>query len=147
MPNTSNLNSGGVQNRETKNRTLGMIVTSFQYSKLCKKQISQTFSYCELINSLRNGAIDYSALLIRKCWRNLFFCEAWSPEMTSQSFPVSCFWSRSFVPHWKWNLTLLVHWNMGKENHYRKIFCHTYHLIKQIKKSVTYTLSYSSIVL
>ena len=28
-----------------------------------------------------------------------FFCEAWSPEMTSQSFPVSCFWSCGFVPH------------------------------------------------
>ena len=35
------------------------------------------------------------------------FLEAWNPEMTSQSFPVSCFWSRSFVPHLNWSLTLL----------------------------------------
>ena len=34
-----------------------MIVTSFQDFKLCEKQISQLFSYCELINSLRNGTI------------------------------------------------------------------------------------------
>ena len=27
------------------------------------------------------------------------FREAWSPELTSQSFPVSCFWCRGFVPH------------------------------------------------
>ena len=29
------------------------------------------------------------------------FREAWSPELTSQSFPVSCFWCRGFVPHRK----------------------------------------------
>ena len=40
--------------------------------------------------------------------------------MTSQSFPVSC-WSRSFVPRRKWNSTLLIHQNTGKENRYRKI--------------------------
>ena len=50
------------------------------------------------------------------------FREAWSPEMMSQSFPVSCFWSRGFVPHWKRNLMLLVHQNTGKENHYGKNF-------------------------
>ena len=39
----SNFTSGGVQNRETKNRTLGTIVTSFQDFKLREKQISPTF--------------------------------------------------------------------------------------------------------
>ena len=53
----SNFTSGGVQNRETENRRLGMIVTSFQDSKPREKQISQSFSYCELINSLINGTI------------------------------------------------------------------------------------------
>ena len=57
VPKVSNFTSGVVQNRETKNRTLGMIVTSFQDFKLHVKQISQPFSYCELINSLRNGTI------------------------------------------------------------------------------------------
>ena len=42
--------------------------------------------------------------------------------LTSQLFPVSCFWCRGFVPHRKWNLTLLAHQNTGKENRYRKIF-------------------------
>ena len=50
------------------------------------------------------------------------FREAWSPEMTSKLFPVSCFWARGFVPHRKWNLTLLVHQNMGKEKRYRVFF-------------------------
>ena len=53
----SNFTSGRVQNHETKNRRLETIVTSFQDSKLLEKQISQSFSYCELINVLRNGRI------------------------------------------------------------------------------------------
>ena len=67
------------------------------------------------------------------------FREAWSPELMSQSFPVSCFWCRGFVLHWKWNLTLLAHQNTGKENRYRKIVllhlsAHWGDLIEQIKK-------------
>ena len=65
VPKASNFTSGGVQNRETENRTLGrMIVTSFQDFKLREKQISQSFSYCELINLLRNGTI------VRCLWEN-----------------------------------------------------------------------------
>ena len=67
------------------------------------------------------------------------FREAWSPELTLELFPVSCFWCRSFVPHQKWNLMLLAHQNTGKENCYRKIFllhlsAHWGDLIEQIKK-------------
>ena len=40
-----------------KNRRLGTIVTSIQDSKPREKQISQSFSYCELINLLRNGTM------------------------------------------------------------------------------------------
>ena len=57
VPKASNFTSGGVQNRDTKNRRLGTIVTSIQDSKLRENQISQSFSYCELINLLRNGTI------------------------------------------------------------------------------------------
>ena len=65
--------------------------------------------------------------------------------MTSQSFWVSCFWSCGFVPHRKWNLTLLVHQNTGKENRYQKIVLlylslHWGDLIEQIKKDLSYTL-------
>ena len=42
-PRASNFISGGVQNRETKNGRLRMIVTSFQGLKFLGKQISQTF--------------------------------------------------------------------------------------------------------
>ena len=57
VPKASNFTSGVVQNRETKNRTLGMIVMSFRDVKLREKQISQSFSCCELINLLRNGTV------------------------------------------------------------------------------------------
>ena len=57
VPKASNFTSGGVQNRDTKNKRPGMIVTSIQDSKPREKQISQSFSYCELINLLRNGTI------------------------------------------------------------------------------------------
>ena len=82
----------------------------------------------------------------KKTTKKSVFCEAWSPELTSQLFPGSCFWCRGFVPHRKWNLTLLAHQNMGKENRYRKIFFAT--LISTLgrfnrankKISVIYTL-------
>ena len=118
VPKASNFTSGGVQNCETKNRKLGTIVTLLQNSKPREKQIF----YCELINLLRNGTV------VRCLWENKrtseksVFREAWSPELTSQSFPVPSFWSRSFVPHRKWNLMLLVHQNTGKENRYGKNF-------------------------
>ena len=44
VPKASNVTSGGLQNRETKNRGLGTIVTSIQGSKPREKQISPTFS-------------------------------------------------------------------------------------------------------
>ena len=57
VPKASNFTSSGVQNRDTKNRRLGTIVTSIQDSKPREKQVSQSFCYCELINLLRNGTI------------------------------------------------------------------------------------------
>ena len=122
VPKASNFTSGRVQNRDTKNRRLGTIVTSIQDSKPREKQISQSFSYCELINLLTNGT------MVRCLWENnktsekSVFHEAWSPELTLQSFPVPCFWSRGFVPHQKCNLMFLVHQNTGKGNCYRKNF-------------------------
>ena len=72
--------------------------------------------------------------------------DAWSPEMTSQSFLVSCFWSGGFVPHRKWHLTLLVHQTRGKKIIAIETFSllytsvHWRDLIKQIKKILSYTL-------
>ena len=48
----SNFTSGGVQSRETKNRRLGTIGTSFQDFKLREKQISLTFSYFLINNAV-----------------------------------------------------------------------------------------------
>ena len=52
VPKASNFTSGGVQNRETKSRGLGTIVTSIQDSKPREKQISPTFSYFLRTNAL-----------------------------------------------------------------------------------------------
>ena len=46
----------GTKPQDQKQET-GTIVTSIQDSKPSEKQISQSFSYCELINLLRNGTI------------------------------------------------------------------------------------------
>ena len=112
----------------------------------CIWQFSQSFSYCELINLLRNGTIVRCLWENKKTSEKSVFREAWSPELTSQSFPVPCFWSHGFVPHRKWNLMLLIHQNRGKENRYRKNFFAT--LISTLgrfnrankKKSVIYSL-------
>ena len=85
-----------------------------------REQISQSFSYCELINLLRNGTIVLCLWENKKTSEKSVFREAWSPELTSQSFPVTCLWSCGFVPHR--NLMLLVHQNTGKENRYGKNF-------------------------
>ena len=70
----------------------------FRTSKLREKQISRSFAYCELINSLRNGTIVRCLQENKKMSEKSVFREAWSSEMTSQSLPVLCFWSRGFVP-------------------------------------------------
>ena len=57
VPKASNFTTSGAQNRETKTRRLGTIVTSFQDFKPREKQISKSFSYSELINSLRKGTM------------------------------------------------------------------------------------------
>ena len=109
----------------------------FRTPSLAKNRF-QSFSYCALINLLRNGTIVH-CLWENKTSEKSVFREAWSPELTSQSFPVPCFWSHGFVPHWKWNLMLLVHQNTEKENRYGKTFLlylsvHWEDLIEQIKK-------------
>ena len=58
--------------------------------------------------------------------------ETVSPGMMSQPFPVSRYWSHSFVPRRKRNLTLLVHQNTGKENRYQNIFCYSYQYVVEI---------------
>ena len=82
------------------------------------------------------GASFYNK--IRKCRRNLFSAKL---DMTSQSFPVSCLWSRGFVPHRRWNVTFLVHQNTRKkkidiEDNYFFLYwsVHSGDFIEQIKK-------------
>ena len=145
MPKASNFTSGGVQNRGTKNRRLRTIVTSIQDSKPREKQISQSVSYYELINLLKNGTIVRCLRENKKTSEKSVFREAWSPELTSQSFPVPCFWSRGFVPYRKWNLMLLVHQNTGKENRYGKnVFAVLISTLGRFdrasKKNLSYTL-------
>ena len=124
VPKASNFTSGRLkpwdQKQETRNDC--EVISGL-------KQISPTFSHF-----LRNNELLYYILANwlahnMKMTQKSVFREAWSPEMTSQSFPVSWLWSGGFVPHRKWNLTLLVHQNTGKENRCRKFFfaIHTVH--------------------
>ena len=74
-----------------KTRRLGITVTSFWELKLCEKQISLTLYYF-----LINSALLYHFLANllgknQKMSEKSNFCKASSPEMTSQSFPVSWF--------------------------------------------------------
>ena len=101
VPKASNFTSGGVQNRETKNRRLGTIVTSFQDSQASRKTDFSDISYFLINNAILH---HFSANLLahnKKMTDKSVFREAWSTEMTSQSSPVSCFWSRGFIPHRK----------------------------------------------
>ena len=107
---------------ETKNRGLGTIATSIEDSKPRKKQSSPTFSHFLINNALLYHFLANWLAHNKKMTEKSVFREAWSSELTSQSFPVSCFWCRGFVPHRQWNLTLLAHQNTGKENRYRKCF-------------------------
>ena len=84
--------------------------------------LSPTFSYFLINNALLYHFLANWLAHNKKMTEKSVFCEVWSPELTSQSFPVSCFWCRGFVPHRNLNLTLLAHQITGKENRYRKNF-------------------------
>ena len=100
-------------------------------------QASPTFSHFLISNAPLYHFLANWLAHNKKMTAKSVFCKAWSPEMTSQSFPVSCFWSCGFAPHQKWNLMLLVHQNTGRENRYQKFFFGIHisagDLIEQIK--------------
>ena len=131
VPKASNFTSSGVQNRDTQNRRLGTIMTSIQDSKPREKQISQSFSYCELINLLINGTIVRCLWENKKTSEKSVFREVWSPELTSQSFPVHCFWSRGTPPEVKFDAFGTSTHGKGKSL-WKKLFCCTYQYIGEI---------------
>ena len=90
----------------------------FRSRQLREKQIFPTFSYFLINNALLYHFLATWLAHNKKMTEKSVFRQAWSPEMTSQSFPVSCFWSRGFVPHRKWNIWRYT----GKENRYRNFF-------------------------
>ena len=103
VPKTWNFIFGGVQSGETKNRRLGIFVTSFQDFKFQGKQISPTFPYFLIKNALLYHFLVNLLAHNKKMTEKTVFCKALSPKMASESFPDSCFWSCGFVPHQKWN--------------------------------------------
>ena len=68
-----------------------MIVTSFQDLKFLEKQIFPTFSYFLVNNALLYHFLVNLVAHNKKMTEKSVFREALSPEMTSQSTPVSCF--------------------------------------------------------
>ena len=68
--------------------------------------------------------------------------KSWNDITIIPSLPF--FVSRSFVPRQKWNLTLLVHQNTGKENRYQnQFFYYSYQYIVKILSSKQKNLSYT----
>ena len=80
VPNTSNFTSGGVQNRETRNRRLGTIVTSFQDSKLWKNRFLWHFCYFLISNVLLYHFLANWLAHNKKMSEKSVFRKAWSPE-------------------------------------------------------------------
>ena len=73
-------------------------IKSHQDLKLRGKQISPTYSYFLINNALLCHFLANLLAQNKKMTEKSVFREASSPEMTSQSFSVSCFWSLGFVP-------------------------------------------------
>ena len=73
-PKTWNFTSGGVQNRETENRRLRMIVTSFQDIKFRLKQISHCFPYMCSSNCVLKWykSALFMGVVIRKTRKEVF---------------------------------------------------------------------------
>ena len=63
----------------------------FRTPSLVKKQISPTFSYFLINNALLYHFLTNWLVHNKKMTEKSVFREAWSPELASQSFPVSCF--------------------------------------------------------
>ena len=136
----------GYKTTRRKNRRLGTYVTSFQDFKLREKQISATFSYFLINNALFYHFLANWLAQNKKMTEKSVFHEARSPEMTSQSFPVSCFWCRGFVPTGSENSRFWY-----SKTRERKIAIENFSLlyisvlwgdlVEQIKKKLSYTLS------
>ena len=94
-----------------------MIVTSFLDFKLREKQISPTFSYKQCTIARNKKMAEKSV-----------FREAWSPEVTSQSFPVSRFCTPPEVEFDSFGSS-----EHGEGKSLSKIFlCYTYPYIEEI---------------
>ena len=120
VPKASNFTSGGVQNRETKTRRLGTIVTSFPDFKLRENQISPIFAYFLINNTLMYHFLANWLAHNEKMTEKSVFREAWSLELTSIISRVPFLVSQFCIPAEGKFDALMVHQNMGKENRYRK---------------------------
>ena len=127
VPKASNFTSGGEQNRDTKNRRLGTIVTSIQDSKPRDNQISQSFSYCELINLLRNGTIVRCLWENKKTSRGL---ESWI-DVTIVPSPLFLVSRLCTPPEVKFDAFGSSKHGKGKSL-WKKLFCCTYQHIGEI---------------
>ena len=120
---------------ETKNRGLGTIATSIEDSKPRKKQSSPTFSHFLINNALLYHFLANWLAHNKKMTEKSVFREAWSSELTSQSFPVSCFGVAVLYPTgseiWRfWHIK-----TRGRKIAIEKFFCYTYQHIGEIWSS------------
>ena len=122
VPKTGNFTSGGVQNRKTKNRRLGTIVTSSQDFKLREKQISPTFSYFLINNALLYHSLVNWLAHNKKMTEKSVFLRSLKSWNDVTIIPRLLFLVSRLCTPPEINFTFLIHQNTGKENRYRKFF-------------------------
>ena len=102
-------------------------------SELQALQISTTFSYFLINNALLYHFLANRLAHDKKMTKKSVFCEAWSPELTSQSFSVSCFLVSRFCtpPEVKFDAFDTSKHREGKSLS-TKFFCYTCQQIGEI---------------
>ena len=108
------------------------------------------FSFISLFSYKQHTSVPFlgaiSLLTIRKWLRNLFSAKVNVLKWHHNHSQSPLFGFTVLYPHWKWNITFLVHihLNMGMKNCIKCFFCYTFSTLWRFywenKKSVIYSL-------
>ena len=112
-----------------------MIVMSIQDSKPYEKQISPTFSYFLINNTLLYHFLANWVAHNETINDKSVFREAWSPELTSQSFPATCAYADAMLCSCEKSISRkkyrFFHWEISVFLYYPGLLQRLQHLIIQ----------------
>ena len=106
----------------------------FRTPRLAKNRFLRPFSYFLINNALLYHFLANWLAYNKKMTEKSVFRDAWIPELTSQSFPVSCFWCFCTPPEVKFDAFGTSKHGEGKWL-LKKFFCYTYQHIGEIQLS------------